>query len=112
MQNLRFYLFWAGCFVLIAGCTVGPNYQPPQTNLNSSYSEAATNSSIQASRAVGGGSPIARWWSTFNDSELDSLIARAVNGNRDLRKALSRVRQARAQRGVVASGLLPEIDAT
>jgi NodT family efflux transporter outer membrane factor (OMF) lipoprotein len=48
-----------------------------------------------------------RWWSTFNDPILDSLINRAVRSNLDLLEAQSRIREARATRGIASSGLFP-----
>jgi NodT family efflux transporter outer membrane factor (OMF) lipoprotein len=53
---------------------------------------------------------LVNWWHTFNDPELDSLVARAVQSNLDLRQAESRVRQARATRGVVVAGFWPTVD--
>ena len=37
-----------------------------------------------------------RWWQAFGDPELDSLIARGLEANLDIRMALDRVREARA----------------
>ena len=53
-----------------------------------------------------------QWWKVFHDPELDSLEDRALRNNRDLKVAISRVREARAERQVVAAGLIPEVDAT
>jgi len=52
----------------------------------------------------------AQWWTTFKDPLLDSLIARVVQANRDLRTAEARVREARALRGVAVGGLGPTIN--
>jgi multidrug efflux system outer membrane protein len=97
----------------LAGCTVGPDYKKPNVPVASAYGElpkaAPTN---QPSQVVVGPESLSHWWMIFGDPDLNALIEQALRGNRDLRIALSRVRQARAQRGVVASGLLPEIDAT
>ena len=39
----------------------------------------------------------AAWWNDFNDPELNALIDRAVKSNLDLKIAVARVREARAQ---------------
>jgi NodT family efflux transporter outer membrane factor (OMF) lipoprotein len=52
------------------------------------------------------------WWKSFNDSELDSLIQRAVRSNLDLRVAEARLRQARAVRERSAADLMPAVDAS
>jgi len=94
---------------LLAGCTVGPGYHKPTIATPPAYSQAPTNAAPVSTNQP---DTLARWWTVFEDPELESLIDRAMRNNRDLRQAASRVRQARAQRGVVAAGLLPEIDAT
>ena len=40
--------------------------------------------------------PQGRWWSAFQDPELDALIGRALAANLDVRQAVARVDQARA----------------
>jgi multidrug efflux system outer membrane protein len=53
---------------------------------------------------------VERWWSSFQDPELDSLIERAVHANIDLKIAASRLLEARAARGVARAGLLPSAE--
>ena len=91
---------------LLAGCTVGPNYRAPTSALPPQWSER-----LPAGEAVTGSS-IADWWKGFNDPELNSLIARALLSNPDLSVAESRVREARAQRGIAAAAFWPTADAT
>ncbi|MGH9593425.1 MAG: efflux transporter outer membrane subunit, partial [Bryobacteraceae bacterium] len=52
---------------------------------------------------------LAAWWKNFNDTNLDSLMATAVQSNFTLRIAESRVREARAERGVVSGSLWPSV---
>ena len=52
------------------------------------------------------------WWETLNDRELNSLIARAVRTNPDVMAAEARIREARGDRGVTASGLFPQVNST
>ena len=53
---------------------------------------------------------IERWWTTFNDPELNSLIGRAVAANLDVRAAAERVVQARASLGITTSGFFPTVN--
>jgi NodT family efflux transporter outer membrane factor (OMF) lipoprotein len=98
---------WAiagGLLLLIGGCTVGLNYQRPDLAVPSAWNEAYED-------GVGSRSPeLTQWWTAFNDPLLNSLIERAVRSNLDLRLAEARVREARALRGVTASGAWPTID--
>ncbi len=96
---LVFGIFWAGC-------SVGPNYHPPKVAASGEWSEplegGATNRTTLA----------AEWWTTFNDPKLNSLIARAVQSNYDLRIAEARLRQARAQRRFSTADFWPTVDAS
>jgi multidrug efflux system outer membrane protein len=83
----------------LAGCAVGPNYRPPQTATPAAWSVAASDTVA----------PVVRWWQTFNDPQLDSLIERAVQANHDLRIATARVREARALRGFAQWDFGPSI---
>jgi NodT family efflux transporter outer membrane factor (OMF) lipoprotein len=53
---------------------------------------------------------LSRWWETLGDKTLTELVERALVANPDLRTAQSRLRQARAQRGLARIDLLPSID--
>jgi len=55
---------------------------------------------------------LSAWWKTLDDTLLSSLVDRAVSGNLDLKKALSRVREARARRGIATADLFPTLNAT
>src|SRR5258706_4817990 len=87
---------------LAAGCTVGPNYQPPVV--------AAPDRFGATTRPVTEHVDVARWWTAFGDPELNSLIDRAAAENLDLKVAAARIREARAQRGVANAGLYPSVD--
>ena len=49
------------------------------------------------------------WWTGFNDRVLNSLIQRAVPANMDLRAALLRIDEARAQRAIAAAAYWPTV---
>lgn len=89
---------------LLAACVVGPDYERPERPAPASWAEMAGD-------RVSSASPETEWWTSFGDPTLDSLIARALEANLDLRVAAARVREARAEAGVVRGALLPEIDA-
>ncbi|WP_175110907.1 TolC family protein, partial [Paraburkholderia solisilvae] len=59
-----------------------------------------------ASQPTEDSDPDPRWWRTFNDPLLDQLIERAAQSNLDLREAVLRIEEARAQaQGAAAQGL-------
>jgi outer membrane protein, multidrug efflux system len=90
----------------LAGCQVGPDYSAPPQAAPDGWSEAMT----EGVRSEG--AELASWWTALDDPMLDSLVARAVKTNLDLREASARVREARALRGVAESGFYPTVDAT
>jgi NodT family efflux transporter outer membrane factor (OMF) lipoprotein len=89
-------------FATLAGCTVGPNYVAPDVQVPASYA---------APQAPGAAIDPARWWETFGDHRLTSLIERALRDNPDIAIAASRVRQARLQEIVARSVDKPTLDA-
>jgi NodT family efflux transporter outer membrane factor (OMF) lipoprotein len=86
---------------------IGPDFKPPQVAVPANW----TGPSPEA-RADQPGVDLARWWTVFEDPTLVSLEERAVRSNLDLLQAEARIRQARAARGIAASGLGPTVNAT
>src|SRR5712675_951429 len=96
------------CLTAIAlgmiGCNVGPDYKKPEVKVPQAWSEP---SNSPTTRPVN----LTRWWTTFNDPVLDSLIDRAVKQNLDLKTAQARVLEARALRDVSAADEWPTVNA-
>lgn len=90
--------------VLLAGCTVGPNYEKPSTPVPPKFAEA--NAPAAASDA-----DLALWWRSFGDPELDELVNRAIAQNLDVETAGSRIREARAREIIAGAAALPQVDA-
>ena len=90
------------CAIFSAGCVVGPLYKRPATH------------TPQAFRGETGGTTNSLadlpWWQIFHDEQLQALIREAITNNYDLRMAVARVEEARAQAAVVRSQLFPQID--
>lgn len=87
------------------GCVVGPDYHRPALDVPAHWSEAPENTtSSQPAQA--------QWWLSFRDTELNSLIERAVQGNLDIQGAAARIRAARANLGIASALRLPTVSAT
>ena len=100
----------AGLFLslTISGCSVGPDYQQPRSDVAAFHSADAA-----LSRATGLPAPrLDSWWSGFNDPELSRIVGRALDQNLDLAAALARVEQARAAAHGAGAQLLPSFDLT
>lgn len=102
--------------VLVAGCTVGPDRKTPPSPVKADSFASLAGADVDVAapelRPVATApATMAAWWTVFRDPVLDSLVARAVAGNQDLRIAAARVREARALRGIEAAARLPTLDA-
>jgi outer membrane protein, multidrug efflux system len=89
----------------LAGCAVGPNYTRPHVSIPEQWTVAPARGTLSEQP------PTDAWWSSFHDPELDLLIERAVRQNLDIKLALERVEEARAQSGSAQSALFPGVSA-
>ena len=89
---------------LLAGCTVGPNYQAPALAVPPTFAEPQGSAS-------GAAVDPARWWTAFGDATLTSLVERALKDSPDVAIAASRVRQARLQEIAAYAVGRPTVDA-
>ena len=96
----------------LSGCVVGPNFIPPQTAVPAEWTGGAKAPEVRPPVATAGESDITQWWHQFNDPLMTALVEEAVKANLDLKIAETRLRQARASRGVAAGGLLPSVNAS
>ena len=90
----------------LAGCAVGPDYQAPKPQLPGGYHLMDAQ---QASKTAPG-AVNTRWWQTFNDPQLSSLIDRAVEGNLTLQQAVLRIAGARQELAQARGGLFPSLN--
>src|SRR6202050_2156969 len=97
------------CGALIAGCTVGPNYHKPSTDVPSVYKEQPPPGwkEAQPQDDIGKGA----WWEIFGDTTLNDLEKQAVAQSLTLRAAAERVIEARANYQVTRSDLFPQVAA-
>lgn len=91
----------------LSGCMVGPNHLDPAPG-----APAQDPFVSGTSPAFTGDEPPGRWWSLFNDPQLDALVEEALTHNTDLRVAAANLRRARAALRETRSGLLPSTNIT
>jgi outer membrane protein, multidrug efflux system len=87
---------------LSVGCTVGPNYKRPPTAVPATFRAPEP---LPAGQAASIGD--LKWFEVFKDEKLQILIRTALANNYDLRDAVTRVEQARANVGIVRSNQFP-----
>lgn len=90
----------------LAGCSMGPDFQRPDSQAPSQW--AAVQGESAASQPVA--QPLElRWWDNFHDPRLSTLIQRVVERNLDLQIASARLLQSRAARSSVAADETPAV---
>jgi NodT family efflux transporter outer membrane factor (OMF) lipoprotein len=94
-----------GLALCLAGCAAGPSYRAPKPDTPAEFA-------AKVAQPLARAPDLATWWRSLQDSELDSLVERAVKSNPDLEIALTRLQQARTYEAVVLGHALPEIDAS
>ncbi|MYM25221.1 efflux transporter outer membrane subunit [Duganella sp. FT135W] len=102
---------------LLSACSMAPTYQRPAAPvaaaLPSDSAGAASRTSVplplpaDARTAVDTG-----WREYFSDARLQQLIAAALDNNRDLRTAVLRIEEARAQYNIQSADRLPNLNAS
>jgi multidrug efflux system outer membrane protein len=99
-------VLFATLAVLLAGCTLGPDYRRPALLAPAQHRDAEP--PVPGREAVSLADM--QWFALFQDERLQALIKTALENNYDVRVAAARVLEAAAQLGVTRSFLLPTID--
>lgn len=86
--------------LLLAACT--PRFYPPEVPVPERYLHRQGFS--QDTTEID-----PRWWEMFGDPVLNDFVQRALENNRDLAAAASRIEEARANLGVVRAQYLPQV---
>ena len=102
MNKLR--LLVVSLAVPLGGCTMMPRYERPPAPVGGAWPGGSTQSSATNAAAAD-----LDWRAFFENPRLQSLIALALENNRDLRIAALRVEQARAQYRIQRAELFPGV---
>lgn len=95
---------------ILAGCTVGPNFQPDRMKLPAAFTETAEEKPATPEEIERTNKEMIDWWAKFNDPILTKLIEDTVKGNYDLQEAGQRILAERALRDKAASAWYPQVD--
>lgn len=91
---------FTACAVLCAGCALGPDYKKPKTDLPQGQAPADYATFTQQN-----------WWQMFGDEVLNEMEDTALKYNWDLKAAVARVDQARAEVTIAGADQLPSVAA-
>lgn len=107
-RSIRRCCYALALTVGISGCaSVGHDYiSPPDIELPSTWNQHLE---VNGAKSLHAESEVA-WWGRFNDPLMAELVETVVEENLDLKVALSRVSQVKAQLGIVSSQHYPTVD--
>ena len=91
--------------LLLAGCTVGPNYVRPTTDVPADYKESANFKAAQPSDDAAKG----KWWEVYGDPQLNALEEQVSVSNQTLKEAQAQFVIARATIRVVRAAYYPTV---
>ncbi len=104
MRAMRFMLFYFVSVCFFVGCALGPDYKRPDVEQPTAFRMQEVGQENEQSLAN------LHWWELFKDSHLQSLIRYAQLENKDVRLAVARGREARAQLGVTRADQFPQVN--
>ena len=90
-----------GAVMLLSGCAVGPNYKRPAVESPVSFRNENQSANVPYSDLA--------WWEVYKDDALRALLWEAFTNNYDLRIAMARVEQARANAMQARSQFVPSV---
>jgi NodT family efflux transporter outer membrane factor (OMF) lipoprotein len=104
-MTFRRFLVSAGTTLCLLGCTVGPNYRPPDPPAVPQWKDPAAQGILVDQMT----DPDPRWWLSFNDTILTELIEKGVQNNLDVQQAVVRVLEARQSIATARAAGLPTL---
>jgi len=87
----------------LSGCLLGPDYNRPSVEIPPQFRAAMTPEALPSIADL-------KWFEVFRDEHLQELIRVALVQNYDLRDAIARVDQARANLGITRSNQFPNFN--
>ena len=93
--------------LLLTACTLGPKYKRPDVQVPDTFRGTAPDASSAAAQSLGN----EKWWTVFQDPQLQALIREALTRNYDVRIAATRILQAQAVLGITRADQFPTISA-
>jgi|SRR5689334_496133 outer membrane protein, multidrug efflux system len=91
--------------LICTGCAVGPKYKRPTLTVPEGYRGLAPDAGQQTSASLAD----EKWWTVFQDPQLQQLIRTALVQNYDVRIAATRILQAQAILGITRADQYPTI---
>lgn len=107
-RNPYWFLLLSG----LSGCAMGPDYQEkiPAVPEHWQAEQQAPKSASRLNSESTNPETLKTWWKNFGDAGLNRLMDKALTGNLDVKMALARIDQARAERRSTRAELFPTVN--
>ncbi len=102
--------YWFLLLCGLTGCTMGPDYHEETPAVPARWQSGQSSQNLV--EAPVDPEALKTWWKSFGDAGLDNLMDKALAGNLDIKIALTRIDQARAERRGTRAELFPRVDVT
>ena len=103
------YSTLALCVVLATGCVTRSEFPEPEVQVPQSWQSTKQASSETASTNENSTPVINRWWTSFNDEQLNQLVEKVLATNSDLAIATLTLKQARLEANLAGRDLYPDL---
>jgi NodT family efflux transporter outer membrane factor (OMF) lipoprotein len=112
-------IFIAACMLtgVVSGCTVGPDFRPPEAPATTRYTApgessghaAAAGTAVPRQALVLGGKVTSDWWTLFRSPDLDRLVKQSIADSPTLDAAKARLVAAREDVTATTGALYPQV---
>ncbi len=107
LTSIIHHFFIIVIIILLTGCALGPNFKKPQVETSAEYRniDSLIIDTSRVDTLVN-----LKWWELFREPVLDSLVKYALENNKNLLIAASRIEEARALYGFTKADIYPRLD--
>jgi multidrug efflux system outer membrane protein len=96
-----FKIFALVVILALTGCMMGPDFQKPVMETPDKFRQVDQEADVTLNL---------KWWELFNDPVLNALVVAALEDNKDVKIAASRIEEARASLGFTKGNAFPRVD--
>ncbi|HQT25013.1 MAG TPA: TolC family protein, partial [Burkholderiales bacterium] len=98
--------------LLLAGCTVGPDFVRPEAPAADHYNYGGDPSKALSQHFEKGAAPVGNWWKMFRSEKLDEIVSQGVTRNLTLQAAQASLRESRDNLQAGYGIFYPEVSAS
>lgn len=98
---MRIYLYALGVLFFLSSCKIGEEYARVELDMPESYSEYLGDTTCYADM---------KWWNVYADTNLQNLINSTLENNKDMKIAVTKVKEMAAKKQIEFANYFPQIN--